>query len=104
MINLQVRCMNFIVGSGISFFNLIVKILIFLWLRNTFHLAKLRIERIYTFVLGGGGQIGLTCDVCRLGVPGVGVAGVNWGDVAAFASISRNIDRDCLPSPNAAHT
>lgn len=56
--------------------------------------------KVYTLFLGGGGQIGLTCEICRRGVPDAGgVAGVNCGDAVAFASNSWNIDRDCLPIP-----
>lgn len=108
MLNLHTRQLNFVAGSGISFFNRIEFIdfsqLFDCCAMNAIWRKPITDWKIYTCVLEGGGHIGLTWDICRLGVPGVGVAGVNWGDVAAFASISRNIERDCLPSPNSVHT
>lgn len=51
-----------------------------------------------TFVLIGGGQMGLTCELFF--ISGVCGADTTDGDLAALASISMNIERDFLPIPN----
>lgn len=52
----------------------------------------------FTFVLIGGGHMGLICEVFLMS--GVCGADIIDGDFAAFASISINIERDFLPIPN----
>lgn len=51
-----------------------------------------------TFVLIGGGHIGLTCEFFL--ISGVCGADIIAGDLAALASISINIERDFLPIPD----